>query len=52
MSLIRMRRRRKKSWVDARKGMPVGKLMFLLVITIALIWFASDGTLAGIIESF
>ena len=52
MSLIRVRRRRKKSWVDSRKGMPVGKLFFLLVITIAIIWFASNGTLAEIIESF
>ena len=52
MSLIRVRRSRKKSWVDARKGMPVGKLVFLLVVTVALIWFASNGTLAGIINSF
>ena len=43
MSLIRMRRRRKQSWVDARKGMPVGKLAFLLVITVALIWAALFG---------
>lgn len=52
MSLIRVRRRRKKSWVDSRKGMPVAKLFFLLVITVALIWFASNGTLAGVLGSF
>lgn len=52
MSLIRMRRQRKKSWIEARKGMPAGRLVFLLVITIALIWFASNGTLARILESF
>ena len=52
MSLIRVRQRRKKSHVDARKGMPVARLVFLLVVTVALIWFASNGTLAGIIESF
>lgn len=52
MSLIRTRQRRKKSWMDSRKGMPVRKLLFLLVITIAIMWFASDGTIAGIIDSF
>lgn len=52
MSLIRQRRQRKKNWVDTRKGMPVGKLVFLLVITVALIWFASNGTLASILDSF
>jgi hypothetical protein len=52
MSLIRARQRRKKSHVDTRKGMPVGKLLFLLVITVALIWFASNGTIAGVIEPF
>ena len=52
MSLIRARQRRKKSHVDTRRGMPVGKLVFLLVITVALIWFASDGTIAGLLEPF
>ncbi len=42
MSLIRVRRRRKKNWLDARKGMPAQRLMGLLVITIALIWFLSS----------
>jgi hypothetical protein len=52
MSLIRERRRRKKSWIESRKGMPVGKLVFFLAFTVVLIWFASNGTLAGILESF
>jgi hypothetical protein len=39
MSLIRVRRRRKKEWIDARKGMPMGKLMALLVVVAALIWY-------------
>jgi hypothetical protein len=52
MSLIRARKRRKKNWIDTRKGMPVRRLLFLLVLTIALMWFASNGTLARIIDSF
>ena len=39
MSLIRVRRRRKKDWIDSRKGMPVGKLMLLLVLVVGLIWY-------------
>ncbi len=39
MSLIRVRRRRKKNWIDARKGMPPRRLMGLLVLTMALIWY-------------
>lgn len=39
MSLIRTRRARKKSWVDTRKGMPKGKLMGLLLITVLAIWY-------------
>lgn len=39
MSLIRTRRRRKKSWLDARKGMPRGKLVALLVVTLIAIWY-------------
>jgi len=52
MSLIRARKLRKNTWLEARKGMPVGKLAAFLFITVALIWFASNGTLAGILESF
>jgi len=51
MSLIRVRRNRKKSWVDARKGMGVGKLVLLLIVTLVVIWFASNGTLARIFDS-
>jgi len=39
MSLIRVRRRRKKDWIDARKGMAAGKLLLLLALVIALIWY-------------
>jgi hypothetical protein len=35
MSLIKVRRRRK----DARKGMPMGRLVALLVLVVALIWY-------------
>lgn len=52
MSLIRVRRNRKKTWVDARKGMGVGKLVMLLLVTVVLIWIANNGTLARIFESF
>jgi len=39
MSLIRQRRRRKKNWLDARKGMPGGRLLGLLILTLAVIWY-------------
>ena len=52
MSLIRTRKLRKKNWIAARKGMPTGSLMFFLVLTVSLIWFASNGTLQRILESF
>ena len=52
MSLIRTRKLRKKNWLDARKGMPAGKLTFFLALTVALIWIASNGTLTRILESF
>ena len=39
MSLIRVRRRRKKNWLDARKGMPYQKLVAFLIMTLALIWY-------------
>ena len=42
MSLIRVRRRRKKNWIDARRGMPAQRLVGLLVITVALIWYLSS----------
>ena len=39
MSLIRARKRRKQSWMEARKGMPRGKLIGLLVLTLIAIWY-------------
>jgi hypothetical protein len=39
MSLIRVRQRRKKNWIDTRKGMPAPRLLALLVMTIAFIWY-------------
>lgn len=39
MSLMRVRRRRKKEWVDARKGMSAGRLGALLLITVLVIWY-------------
>ncbi|MDH3272145.1 MAG: hypothetical protein OEN56_12475 [Gemmatimonadota bacterium] len=39
MSLIRQRRRRKKNWLDTRKGMAGQKLVALLVLTLAVIWY-------------
>jgi hypothetical protein len=39
MSLIRVRNRRKQSWMQARKGMPRGKLVGLLVLVVIAIWY-------------
>ena len=39
MSLIRQRKLRKKTWVDARKGMHPTKLVGLLIVILALIWY-------------
>jgi hypothetical protein len=39
MSLIKVRRRRKKNWIDARKGMSSGKLMGLFLAVVVLIWY-------------
>lgn len=39
MSLIRVRRRRKQNWLDARKGMPPGRLLVFLVLVVAIIWY-------------
>jgi hypothetical protein len=39
MSLIRARRGRKKNWIDTRKGMANGRLMGLLILTLAAIWY-------------
>ena len=42
MSLIRVRRRRKKNWIDTRKGMQARRLVGLLVFTIVLIWYLNS----------
>lgn len=39
MSLIRVRMRRKKNWIDSRKGMPRGRLFGLLILTLVAIWY-------------
>lgn len=39
MSLIRARRRRKKNWIDTRRGMSRNKLLGLLFLTIVVIWY-------------
>lgn len=39
MSLIRVRKRRKQSWMEARQGMPRGKLIGLLILTVIAIWY-------------
>ncbi len=39
MSLIRVRRRRKKNWIDTRKGMSSGRLMGLFFGVIVIIWY-------------
>ena len=39
MSLIKMRRHRKRSWIDARKGMSPRKLVALLFFVGVLIWY-------------
>ena len=39
MSLIKIRQRRKKDWIDANKGLPTPRLVALLVITIVVIWY-------------
>lgn len=39
MSLIRQRKRRKRNWLDARKGMSGRKLVGLLIIVVLAIWY-------------
>ena len=39
MSLIRVRRKRKKEWIDVKKGKPPFKLGLLLVVVIGVIWY-------------
>ena len=39
MSLIRVRRRRKKNWIETRKGLGAGRLLVLLALVAAFMWF-------------
>ncbi len=39
MSLIRVRRDRKKHWIDVRKGRSTRVLVFLLIFVGVLVWF-------------
>lgn len=39
MSLIRVRRSRKKAWIDQRKRTPPHKLMMLLTAVLIVIWY-------------
>lgn len=39
MSLIRVRRRRRKNWIDYKRGASPGKLVALLVLVLGLIWY-------------
>ncbi|HEX9885469.1 MAG TPA: hypothetical protein VGA70_03235 [Longimicrobiales bacterium] len=41
MSLIRVRRNRKKRWIDHRKGWSPHRLTGLLVAVVLLIWYLS-----------
>jgi hypothetical protein len=41
MSLIRVRRERKKDWIDVRKGKSPRVLIFLLILVVAAIWYLS-----------
>jgi hypothetical protein len=39
MSLIRVRRDRKKNWIDVRTGKSTRTLIFLLILVAVAIWF-------------
>ena len=39
MSLIRIRRKRKKDWIDVRKGFSPVRLALLLVVVLGVIWY-------------
>jgi hypothetical protein len=41
MSLIRIRRKRKREWIDAQKGRTPKVLMLLLSLVILVIWYLS-----------
>jgi hypothetical protein len=39
MSLIRIRRKRKREWIDAQRGRSPRALFFLLALVILIIWY-------------
>ena len=39
MSLIRVRRNRKKDWIDVRKGRSTRALIFLLILCAIAFWY-------------
>lgn len=39
MSLIRVRRKRKREWIDAQKGKSPKNLAMVLVVVIIIIWY-------------
>lgn len=43
MSLIRVRRERKKNWIDNKKGLPPRSLLVLLAALLAVMWYLGVG---------
>jgi hypothetical protein len=39
MSLIRVRRKRKREWIDAKKGKSPRALILLLALVVLIIWY-------------
>lgn len=39
MSLIRVRRKRKKEWIDTKKPGGPGRLILLLILVLGIIWY-------------
>jgi hypothetical protein len=39
MSLIRVRRRRKREWIDTQKGRSPRTLLLLLALVVLIIWY-------------
>ena len=39
MSLIRVRRKRKREWLDVKKGKSPFKMLLLLAIIVGMIWY-------------
>lgn len=41
MSLIRVRRSRKKNWIDTKKGASPARLVMVLILVVGAIWYLS-----------